>query len=105
MEQEGQARQNRTTPGRKATRAQQQWDALEKAEPDTPESLQKHLAALEKATKKAAEKLETLRKEALEKPRQPWKRNRPAAGPRAKRPRRRKSQQMNKFPAQPWKRK
>lgn len=56
-----------TTPRRKATRKQKQWEYLEKPledvleDPGSKECLEKHLAALEKATEACRKRLELVR--------------------------------------------
>ena len=56
-----------TTPGRKDTRKQKQWEYLEKPledvleDPGSKECLEKHLAALEKATEACRKRLELVR--------------------------------------------
>eukprot|EP00435_Cladocopium_sp_Y103_P073823 s117_g45.t1 len=56
-----------TSQARKERRAHLQWSALEGADPQSPATYVKHLAALEKATAKCREKLELSLSDSLEK--------------------------------------
>jgi hypothetical protein len=56
-----------THANRRAQRKHLQWEELEVKEPDTEEAVEDHVNALEKAAKKARERLEELKAKSLEK--------------------------------------
>ena len=56
-----------THANRRAQRKHLQWEELEVKEPDTGEAVEDHVNALEKAAKKARERLEELKAKSLEK--------------------------------------
>ena len=56
-----------THENRRAQRKHLQWEELEVKEPDTEEAVEDHVNALEKAAKKARERLEELKAKSLEK--------------------------------------
>ena len=56
-----------THANRRAQRKHPQWEELEVKEPDTEEAVEDHVKALEKAAKKARERLEELKAKSLEK--------------------------------------
>ena len=56
-----------THANRRAQRKLPQWEELEVKEPDTEEAVEDHVKALEKAAKKARERLEELKAKSLEK--------------------------------------
>ena len=55
-----------THANRRAQRKHLQWEELEVKEPDTEEAVEDHVNALEKAAKKARERLEELKAKSLE---------------------------------------